>query len=268
MKSRRDEAPIRVLHVDDEPGFAEMVSTFVEREDERFKMETATSASEGLDLLDRDDFDCVVSDYDMPGQSGIDFLRTVRSMDAEIPFILFTGKGSEEIASDAISAGVTDYLRKESGTDQYALLATQIRNATEQARTERELRRSDRRFRAVFEDPQTVIAIMDPDGILLDINQTALDRVQGEKEDVLGEPFWTEPWWDSAREETVREWIDRAATGEYVEFEAPHVTPDGNEWWVSATIRPVKNDVGEVVSLIASGKDITQRKQLNEESQE
>jgi PAS domain S-box-containing protein len=266
MGSRSDEAPIRVLHVDDEPGFAEVVSTFLKRADERFAVETATSASEGLELLASDSFDCVVSDYDMPGQPGIDFLKPVRERDPELPFILFTGKGSEEIASEAISAGVTDYLRKESGTDQYALLATQIRNATERARAERERRQSDRRFQAVFDDPQTVIAILDPDRILKDVNQTALDRVQREKGDVLEEPFWTEPWWDAAREATVKEWVDRAATGEYMEFEAQHVTPDGSEWWVSATIRPVKNDEGEVVSLIASGKDITTRKQLEQGS--
>lgn len=260
-----ERVPIRVLQVDDEPGFAELVSVFVEREDEWFEFETATSASEGLDRLTSEEFDCVVSDYDMPGQSGIEFLRAVRRMDPDIPFILFTGKGSEEIASDAISAGLTDYLQKRTGTDQYALLATQIRNAAERARAERELRRSDRRFRAVFEDPQTVIAIMEPDGTVIHVNQTALDRVAGEEEDLLGEPFWTEPWWDSAREATVREWIDRAAAGEYVAFEAPHVMPDGTEWWVSATIRPVRDDAGEVVSLIASGKDITHRKRQEQE---
>ncbi len=59
----------------------------------------------------------------MPGQDGIEFLESVRAIDEKLPFILFTGKGSEEVASEAISAGVTDYLQKHQGTDQYTMLA-------------------------------------------------------------------------------------------------------------------------------------------------
>jgi len=118
-----------VLHVDDEPGFAEMVATFVEREDERLTVETATSASEGLDRLANGNIDCVVSDYHMAGLNGIEFLEAVREEYGDLPFVLYTGNGSEEIASEAISAGVSGYLRKGSGTDQYAQLANRILNA-------------------------------------------------------------------------------------------------------------------------------------------
>jgi PAS domain S-box-containing protein len=127
---------IRVLHVDDDPEFADLTATLLEREDGRFSVGTAVGASEGLDCLDGD-VDCVVSDYDMPGTDGVEFLRTVREDHPEVPFILFTGKGSEEIASEAISAGVTDYLQKGTSTEQYALLANRIANAVEQARANR-----------------------------------------------------------------------------------------------------------------------------------
>ena len=91
---------VRILHVDDEPSFADMAATFIQREHERFSVETATSAEDGLDQLASKQFDCVVSDYDMPGQNGIEFLKAVREIDPDLPFILFTGKGSEEVASD------------------------------------------------------------------------------------------------------------------------------------------------------------------------
>ena len=97
---------IRALHVDDDPEFAEMVATFLEREDDQFDITTATSADEGLTCLSANEFDCVVSDYEMPGQSGIEFLEAVREEYPALPFILYTGKGSEEIASDAISAEI------------------------------------------------------------------------------------------------------------------------------------------------------------------
>ncbi|TKX41436.1 response regulator [Halorubrum sp. SD690R] len=101
---------IRVLHVDDQPDFAEMTTAFLERESDRFDTETVSSASEGLNRLAESTFDCVISDYEMPGQNGVEFLRAVREEWPDLPFILFTGKGSETVASDATSAGVTDYL--------------------------------------------------------------------------------------------------------------------------------------------------------------
>ena len=81
----------------------------------------------------------MVTDYDMPGRDGIEFLEAVREEHPELPFILFTGKGSEAVASETISAGVTDYLQKEAGTEQYAALATRIRNVVTRYRREREL---------------------------------------------------------------------------------------------------------------------------------
>ncbi|WP_338739582.1 PAS domain S-box protein [Haloplanus salilacus] len=126
--------PIRVLHVDDDPALGEMLVEFLERQDDRLRVETVTSASEGVDVLREEDFDCVVSDYDMPGADGFKFLETVREEHDDVPFILYTGKGSEEVASEAIARGVTDYLQKGTGSEQYELLANRILNAVQQYR--------------------------------------------------------------------------------------------------------------------------------------
>ena len=128
---------IRVLHVDDDPAFRETAASLLEREDPRFSVETVGDAAAGESRLADGEFDCVVSDYDMPEINGIEFLERVRASDPELPFILFTGKGSEAVASDAISAGVTEYLQKRSGTEQYELLAHRITNAVDQYRTVR-----------------------------------------------------------------------------------------------------------------------------------
>ena len=69
---------IRVLHVDDEPDLADLTKRFLEREDERFSVETATSVDDGLAHLADKAVDCVVSDYEMTGRDGIEFLQTVR----------------------------------------------------------------------------------------------------------------------------------------------------------------------------------------------
>lgn len=93
---------ITVLHIDDEPDLVDLAATFLEKEDPRLNVIPITSPEEGLERLAETTVDCVVSDYDMPGQSGLDLLRGIRKTDPDLPFILFTGKGSEEIAIVAV----------------------------------------------------------------------------------------------------------------------------------------------------------------------
>jgi len=136
----------RVLAVDNEAGFVDLTASMLEREDDQFEVTGVRSGADALDVLEREAIDCIVSDYDMPTMNGLELLEAVRSRDPELPFILFTGKGSEEIASEAIAAGVTQYLQKQPGSDQFTLLANQISNAVSQYRAETELRESKRRY--------------------------------------------------------------------------------------------------------------------------
>ncbi len=141
---------IRVLHVDDDPNLADVASTVLERESDELTVDTATHPDEGLEQLGAKPFDCIVSDYDMPDTNGIQFLEAVREDHPDLPFILFTGKGSEEIASEAISAGVTDYLQKESGIEQYAVLANRIQNAADAHESEQMLEERTRRLETLI----------------------------------------------------------------------------------------------------------------------
>ena len=133
------DSEIRVLHVDDDPEFLGLAQTLLERADDRFTVVTATSPDAGLPRLADGRFHCVVSDYEMPGRDGIEFLEAVRARDDRLPFLLFTGRGSEAVASDAISAGVTDYLQKGTGTDQFEVLANRIANAVAGDQARRQL---------------------------------------------------------------------------------------------------------------------------------
>ncbi|WP_254838651.1 hybrid sensor histidine kinase/response regulator [Natronomonas marina] len=142
---------IDVLHVDDDPGLTEVAARFLEREDSRLDVETTTGAREALDRLADREFDCVVSDYDMPRMDGLELFESVRETHPDLPFILFTGKGSEAVAGEAVSVGVTDYLQKGAGTEQYGLLANRITNAVSQFRAERRLEAEHRRFHVLFE---------------------------------------------------------------------------------------------------------------------
>ena len=130
---------VRVLHVEDDGQFADLAETFLQRELADVTIQHADDPTEGMELLAESAVDCIVSDYDMPDINGIEFLEAVREEYPDLPFILFTGKGSEEVAGEAISKGVTDYLQKESGTDQYTILANRIRNTVEQHQVRGEL---------------------------------------------------------------------------------------------------------------------------------
>lgn len=149
--------PIRMLHVDDEPDFAELTADILESEDNRFSVATAPNTESGLEKLETDEFDCVVSDYDMPGEDGIEFLNQVRAMCPDIPFILFTGKGSEEVASEAISAGVSDYLQKDVGMSQYTILANRITNLVEQYGARRAANETKERLRTLTDTTNDVL---------------------------------------------------------------------------------------------------------------
>ncbi|NLV07981.1 response regulator [Haloarcula rubripromontorii] len=126
---------IAVLHIDDEPDFLDVASEILAQQSDKLTVIPAAGASEGLDRLATRSIDCIVSDYRMPEKDGIELLKTVREEYPDLPFILFTGEGSEAVASDAIAAGATDYLRKGHGTERYELLANRIENAVEQYRT-------------------------------------------------------------------------------------------------------------------------------------
>ena len=102
---------ISVLYVDDEPGLLEIGRIFLERGGQ-FSVDIVTSAPAALTLLTTKNYDAIVSDYQMPGMDGIEFLKNVRNSGNTIPFILFTGRGREEIVIQAINSGADFYPRK------------------------------------------------------------------------------------------------------------------------------------------------------------
>ncbi len=191
----RENDTIHVLHVDDDIDFGEMAAAFINREDERFEIETASSPSDGLTHLTDSAFDCVISDYDMPHQDGIEFLKTVREEYPELPFILYTGKGSEEVASDAISAGATDYIQKETGTDHFSVLANRVKTLVERTRAERQRQQLVEAIEAAREG----IGIIDSDGYYTAVNRAYADAYGTRPSELVGK-HWTKLYPESETE--------------------------------------------------------------------
>ncbi len=180
---------ISVLYVDDEPGLVALLRHYLQGTGE-FEVVTAGSGAEALALLERFRVDVVVSDYQMPGMNGIELLRECRRRFGDLPFILFTGRGREEIVIEAIEHGVDFYLQK--GGDaaaQFAELAHKCRQVVRRHRAEEELRASEERNRRVIEGSPTGIHLYElEDDVLVFLGANpAADRILGiEHADLIG----------------------------------------------------------------------------------
>jgi PAS domain S-box-containing protein len=254
--------PIDVLYVDDEPDFAAVAGTYLEREDDRFTVETAPDADTGLERLDRGDFDCVVSDYEMPVCNGIEFLEAVRETFPNLPFVLYTGKGSEEVAGEAISAGVTDYLQKETGTGQYAVLANRIGNAVEQYRARESVEETERKLSQLAEKTDDVFFMVGGDwSELLFINASFEEIWDRPVSELEAEPrAFLESVHPDDRERA-RESMRRLSAGEPDEIEYRIVQSDGEQRWVRGRSKPIFDEDGEVERIAGFVRDITDRKE-------
>ncbi|WP_436931307.1 ATP-binding protein [Halosimplex halobium] len=182
--SRSSPDPVRVLHVDDDPEYAEFGDA-VAAANERLAVERVTDAEAALERLADGNVDCVVAEYDLPGRDGLALLDAVRDDHSDLPFVLFTDEGSEAVASEAIAAGVTDYLPKGSDADRPAKLADRVEAAVESARAERERRRR----LAAIDAAREGIAIIEADGTYSYVNEEYADLYGYEPEEMVGESF-------------------------------------------------------------------------------
>jgi PAS domain S-box-containing protein len=251
---------IRVLHVDDDQDFADLVGLYLERENEDIEIVTESSAKDGLERLEREEIDCIVSDYNMPGMDGIEFLERVREDWPDRPFILYTGRGSEEIASEAISAGVTDYLQKEQGTDQYKVLANRIENAVAQHRAEQEVEATTKWYSTILEHSSDYVMIIDEMGDVAYVSP-AIERVLGYRpDDIVGDNSFdfVHPDDAEAAARTMAEVIEDPKTESTAEFRARHA--DGSWRWLETRGRNLLDDP-IIEGVMVNVRDITERKE-------
>ncbi|WP_436930221.1 response regulator [Halosimplex halobium] len=249
---------IRVLHVDDDPDLGDLVATYLEREDERLAVETATTVADGLARLEEVAIDCVISDYDMPGRNGLEFLEAIRADRPDLPFFLFTGKGSEEIASDAISAGVTDYLQKETGTEQYALLANRVVNAVERARAEQ----AEQRHLRAIETAQEGISILNADGEFIYVNDAYVALYGYDRAELLG-AHWSLLYPDRDTQEIQKEILPAVREHGFWRGETTGLRADGSTFIEDH--RLATTDHGELVCTVLDTTDHRRHRQAIEE---
>ncbi|MGL5804291.1 MAG: PAS domain S-box protein, partial [Xenococcaceae cyanobacterium] len=141
---------------------------------------------------------------------------------------------------------------------------------TERKQAEEALRQSEQKFRAIFDSTLSFIGLLTIEGILIEANRTALDAIGASSEDVIGQPFWQAPWWlhSAQLQKQLQQAIVTAATGKLVRFEAEHILANGTSIFVDFSLKPVFDETGKVVMLIPEGRDISDRKQVEENLRE
>ena len=143
------------------------------------------------------------------------------------------------------------------------------RDVTERRHAETALAISEQRFRAIFNSSYQLIGMLDTDGTLLEANQTALDLGGLKQEDVIGRPFWDTYWWrySTAVQDRLKAVIRDASQGKEMGYEENVLDGNGEIRTISLTLKPVLDLQGKTILIIQEGRDITDIKQAEEETQ-
>lgn len=261
---------IRILHLDSDEAFLETASALLQTENDRFEITTTTDATAALESVASQRYDCILSGYAIPELNGIAVLERVREIDSTIPFILFTGSGDEAVASDAISAGVTDYLQKSTNDDDYALLSNRIENAVAARRRTADATQERHRLRQILKTLPNCVVQLNPDGEFVFANQQAKD-VLGLEQDELRDRTFKDPEWNirdldgnpiPEDELPFRQVLDTAEPVRGVRHTIQW--PDGTERALLVSGVPVFTG-DEIDSVVFSIADITDRRERERE---
>ncbi|OKY78746.1 MAG: Signal transduction histidine kinase containing PAS domain [Candidatus Methanohalarchaeum thermophilum] len=152
-----------ILLIDDDLGFLDLAEDYLEREDGSFVVRTQSSSERALEQIESNSFDCVVCDYQMPSLNGLEVLKRVRGdVGKGVPFIMFTGKGREEVAMEALNNGADRYIKK--GGDpktQFKVLAQAVRQEVKYYRSEKKFKELQSLRNTILEINQELISVND-----------------------------------------------------------------------------------------------------------
>ena len=257
---------IVALFVDDEPALLDVAKTFIENEGD-IQVEVTTSSISALEMLEQQRYDAVVSDYQMPEMNGIDLLKALRDRGDRTPFILFSGKGREEVVIEALNNGADFYLQKGGNTKvQFAELSNMIRRLVSQRRSEIALWESEQRYRSFVQNFKGIAFRARFDFTPLFFHG-AWESITGYTDDELdsGKINWPEIVHPEDLPKFRETGINlREVPGFSVEREYRIVRKDGDVRWVHEVITNVLDGSGRPEAVDGVIHDITDRKVAEE----
>ena len=272
---------ISVLYVDDEPALLEIAKIYLEAGGE-FTVDTLVSASEALNHLEFRKYDVIISDYQMPDMDGIAFVHALRQRGNTTPFIIFTGKGREEVVIQALNEGVDFYLQKGGEPkSQFAELQHNLRLAVERRRSGLALKESEEKLAAVVAGSPVPKFVIDQNHRIISWNR-ALELMTGIPASVVvgtrdhwrafykeERPTMADLILDGAQKKIRELYAEKIVDSpvlpdavDVVDF-FPHLGETGR--WLRFMASPIRNEQGGMIGAIETLIDITPVKNAEEE---
>ena len=177
----------KVLYVDDEPVLLEIVKIFLEKSKE-FTIDVMTSVNDVIKSEKLKSYDAIISDYQMPGMDGISFLKYVHTELGDVPFIIFTGKGKEDVVIAALNNGADFYITK--GIDprfQFDELATNIKKAVRKRKIREGYKNTAQRLSDLVNFLPDATFAIDLEGKVIAWNKAMEDMTGVQKSTIMGE---------------------------------------------------------------------------------
>ncbi len=252
---------MNILFVDDDNDVLTQAELYLEKKNESFEIETVNLAEKALDMLEEDRYDIIISDYQMPKMDGLEFLEAVREdLDKDIPFIMFTGKGREEVAMKALNLGANRYVQKGGkARSQYGVLSDAINQEKEMYSNKRELKKSEKEKSKILNSTVELVAYQNENHEIIWANKSAGDSVDEDPEDLKGRKCYE--IWNNKDEPCENCPVERSYETEDIERGEIH-TYDGGRWLI--TSNPIKDESGDIEGVVEVALDITQRKEVEE----
>lgn len=266
------ETKIQVLCVDDEPMLLDLTKTYLEKGGS-IEVDTCEDANQALDRLERHDYDIVISDYQMPGIDGIKLLKSIRALDIDVPFVVFTGRGRETVAMEALNNGADFYLQK--GGDpqsQFAELVNVINLLYSRRRSQMLLSRSEDRYRAYINATRTGAWEYDQRTDSLWLSPEYLTMLGYDPKNFAPNPgplrTWVEFMHPDDRDHSIRvfhEYLESGSPGMYETYFRLHHS-DGHYIWVCSRGQTLLDKDGRDSQItVGTHIDIDMLKKLEED---
>ncbi|WP_338728514.1 bacterio-opsin activator domain-containing protein [Haladaptatus sp. DJG-WS-42] len=248
-------------------GETEWVSAFTSLLDSQTDatVSSVPDAASALDAVSDGAVDCLLCEQLLEAESGLDLLHELRERTTTLPVFLCTSEGSETLASEAISAGVTEYIPVDGDiADRFDDLVARIDHHIRTARRSITQRDRARQFDAIFHDERTATWVLDTDGTVVRANEMARDATEDSVATMVDQPFWSLSWWaaDATTRADVEHIVETARGGSFANAVIMRSTPRDGSAVVDLSARPVFSGRGELASIVVEGVDISERVNL------
>jgi len=255
--------PLRILLIDDNPDDRILARRKLEQEFSKLQVQEIADAAQLEQVVKKGNFDLVITDYQLRWIDGLTILRDVKARYPDCPVVMFTGTGSEEVAVEAMKAGLDDYIIK--SPHHYARLSVAVRTAVNRAIQHQALQDAQNRYQRMFEGVPVGLYRMLPTGQILEANSALLQLLGYTNLQALLE-IETGLMEHYAETEAYRLWQARMEEeGVVQDFEMPLHRCDRILIWVRHNARAIRDERGKILYYEGAIEDITQRKQAEEE---